>query len=101
VFAIWTAMMPGDSRSSWPSDVFADSRVTNLWDARDVTGHWFGIHRVGGLGGPSTPFVWDAYFGYGAAARWREAPTEPLVVGSSIITHTSGLQNGFVPVLHP
>ena len=91
MIAIWLPVLGGDSRSAWPRGMFDDPRVTSLWDGDRLAGRWFAAHQTGGLGGPGT-IVWDAYLGYGPKARWRGAPTDPIVAGSDIIAHTDGLQ---------
>lgn len=97
VIVIWLPMLAGDSRSAWSRAVLDDPRVTSLWDGDRIAGRWFANHRTGGLGIPGT-VVWDAYLAYGAGARWRSAPTEPIVAGSEIIGATDGLQRDFLPL---
>ncbi|HET7571585.1 MAG TPA: hypothetical protein VFJ77_02830 [Gaiellaceae bacterium] len=99
MFAIWVNTMPGDSRSAWPKTMFRDARVSSYWDPADRVGRWFGVNGTGGIGTRTVPVVWDAYFAYGPDARWQDAPTEPVVAGSEIISHTQELTDRFVPLL--
>jgi hypothetical protein len=60
--------------------------------------HRFADHSLGRLGGPGS-IVWDAYFAFGANARWRSEPSGLLAAGSDIIDNTSRLQRRIVPLL--
>jgi hypothetical protein len=71
--------------------MFDDPRVTSFWDGDRLAGRWLANHETGSLSAPGS-IVWDAYFGYGPRARWRGAPSEPIVAGSDIIAHTAGLE---------
>lgn len=91
-------MLAGDSRGAWDAHVLDDPRVVSLWDGSRLAGKWFADHSLGGLSGPGS-VVWDAYFAFGANARWRSEPAGLLAAGSDIIDNTSGLRQRFVPLL--
>ncbi len=74
-------MLAGDSRGAWDRHVLDDPRVVSLWDESRLAGEWFGEHSLGGFGG-SGSVVWDAFFAFGAHARWHRQPTALLAAGS-------------------
>ena len=84
-------MLAGDSRGTWDRHVLDDPRVVSLWDGSRLAGKWFADHSLGRLGGPGS-IVWDAYFAFGANARWRSELSGLLAAGSDIIDNTSRLQ---------
>ena len=78
-------MLAGDSRGAWDWHVLDDPRVVSLWDGSRLTGKWFADHSLGRLGGPGS-IVWDAYFAFGANARWRSEPSGLLAAGATSST---------------
>jgi hypothetical protein len=99
VYAIWMPMLAGDARSAWDANVLDDPRVVNLWDGDRVAGTWLADHRTAGIGDAGYP-VWDAYFAFDKSAKWNAEPDPPVAAGSAIIDNVSGLERGFVPLLH-
>ena len=96
MIVIWEPMYPGDSRSAIDPALFDDPRVTRFWDPGEISGRWFGRHRVGHVEGGT---VWDAYYAFAAKARWGGPPGPAVATGAPIIGGVDALQAQFVPLL--
>jgi hypothetical protein len=92
MLVIWEPMYPGDARAKVDPRLFRDPRVTSFWDPEEVSGRWFGDHRLGGIPG----VVWDAYYAFGPAARWDRLAGTLVATGAPIIGATPRLQQNFV-----
>ncbi len=79
VYAIWFDMLAGDSRQLLDTRILADPRVTNFWDQGKVVGRWYSDRL--GRGG----VTWDAYFLYGPAARWDDAPSQLISASDAAV----------------
>jgi hypothetical protein len=95
VLVLWEPMYPGDARDRIDASLFDDPRVTSFWDPREISGRWFGDHRLGDLEG----IVWDAYYAFGPTTRWEQLSNHLLATGAPIIGDVDGLQRNFVPRL--
>lgn len=78
---MWFNMLPSDSRDRWPSDVFADARVTQRWDANKLAGTWYAA--LLGLGDRAV--LWDAYLLYDRGATLGAQPSQPISWGNPIV----------------
>ena len=78
---MWFNMLPSDSRDRWPSDVFADARVTQRWDANKLVGTWYATS----LGLRDRGVLWDAYLLYGPIATLSAQPSPPVSWGNPIV----------------
>jgi hypothetical protein len=96
VLVIWEPMYPGDSRGAIDARLFADRRVTSFWDPDEISGKWFGNHRVGEIEGG---IVWDAYYAFEPSTHWRARPNQVVATGAPIIGGVDTLQHRFVPLL--
>jgi hypothetical protein len=96
VLVIWEPMYPGDSRDAIDTRLFADRRVTSFWDPHEISGKWFGNHRVGAIEGG---VVWDAFYAFEPSARWGGRPDQVVATGAPIIGGADTLQDEFVPLL--
>jgi hypothetical protein len=79
VYAVWIAMLGGDSRDDWNGRSMPDPRVKNFWDGEYIVGRWF-AKQVDGFDG----IAWDVYYLYGPDAVWEDLPS-PLVSSGSTI----------------
>jgi len=93
---IWEPMYPGDSRSSVNAGLFADQRVTMFWDPTEISGRWLGAHRIGNIEGG---IVWDAFYAFAPATRWRDQPDHVVASGGPIIGAVGDLPDHFLPLL--
>jgi hypothetical protein len=89
-------MFPGDARSKIPKAMFDDPRVTSFWDPHELSGRWFGNHRIGDLEGG---IIWDAYYAFPARTTWHHLKDRVLATGAPVIGGTDGLKREFVPLL--
>jgi hypothetical protein len=89
VEVIWLPMLAGDSRQLIDQRVLSDPRVTYYWDSNRIVGDWFS-HEV--TQAPGT--TWDAFFLYGAQARWESTPRPLVASGSTIIGAKDDLLKG-------
>jgi hypothetical protein len=89
-------MYPGDSRGAIDAGLFADRRVTSFWDPHEISGRWFGTHRVGDIEGG---IVWDAFYAFAPSTRWEGRPSSVVATGAPIIGGVDTLQHRFVPLL--
>ena len=96
MLVIWEPMYPGDSRDTIDGRLFDDRRVTSFWDPHEISGRWFGDHRVGELEGG---IVWDAYYAFEPTTRWDTRPDHVVATGAPIIGGTGALKDDFVPLL--
>lgn len=93
-------MFPGDARNKIPTAMFDDPRVTSFWDPDEISGRWFGNHRIGDLQGRAGGgIVWDAYYAFPAGTTWAEIESRVVATGSPVIGATGGLSRQFVPLL--
>jgi hypothetical protein len=95
VLVLWEPMYPGDARDQIDTSLFDDPRVTSFWDPHEISGRWFGDHRLGDLEG----IVWDAYYAFAPETRWQRLPNHLVATGAPIIGGVDGLQRNFVPRL--
>ena len=93
---LWEPLLAGDARGKIPTSLFADPRVVSYWDPHEISGKWFGDHRIGTLGGG---IVWDAYYAFAGTARWTTVPSQVVASGSDIIGSTGALRQSFEPLL--
>jgi hypothetical protein len=91
VLVIWEPMYPGDARDRIDARLFQDPRVTSFWDPREISGRWFGDHRLGDLEG----IVWDAYYAFAPTARWDALPNQLVATGAPIIGGVDALEHEF------
>jgi hypothetical protein len=94
--AVYTVWLPelGGSRGAWDPSVLPDHRVVNYWDGDELVALWYAAHVADRPG-----IVWDAFFLYGPAARWRSVPG-PLVAGGGTVIDESGrLADAIRPLL--
>ena len=82
VYAIWLKRGPWDTRAGWPSEMFADPRVEQFWDAKQQVGALYGATLPGQSGG----IYWDSYVLHGPDATWDKAPSNPLAWHRTIIS---------------
>jgi hypothetical protein len=92
VLVVWEPMYPGDARNRIDTGLFADARVTSFWDPREISGRWFGQHKLGNLDG----IVWDAYYAFAPTTRWASGPNHLVATGAPIIGGVDALQHDFV-----
>lgn len=92
---MWLPTLPGDTKALIDQRVLSDPRVTYYWDPNRIVGDWFS-QRV--THQPGT--TWDAFFLYGAEARWDSTLGAPVASGSSIIGSTADLLAGFNAIEH-
>jgi hypothetical protein len=85
-------MYPGDSRAGIDLRLFDDPRVTSFWDPNEISGRWFGDHRLGNLKG----IVWDAYYAFAPTTRCHRLPDRLVATGAPIIGGVDALQRRFV-----
>jgi hypothetical protein len=93
---IWEPMYPGDTRRDVNAGLFNDPRVTTFWDPTEISGHWFGTHRLGRIEGG---IVWDAYYAFAPTTRWSDQPDHLVASGAPIIGGVGELQGRFAPLL--
>lgn len=99
VYAIWYAVLPGDSREAWTrndSGVITDSRVVNGWADKSIARQWVGA----GVSAVNT-MAYDAYYVYGPKARWDRVPGTPaplVSTGSTIIARRDSLKSSLFAV---
>jgi hypothetical protein len=96
VYAVWFAMVPGDRRERWPSDLLSDSRVTHFWDEERVVGRFFGeqVTRLRqGL------VEWDAWILYDPDSQWPTdgPPTRRVGWGRTIVETREELSELLAP----
>lgn len=84
VYAVWFAMYPGDDRDDWPRDLLSDPRVIHFWDEEKQLGKFYKKHFDMTDYAPEA--LWDAYILYDREATWESAPSEPVIVGSTIVS---------------
>jgi hypothetical protein len=96
VEVVWLPTLPGDTKALIDQRVLSDPRVTYYWDPNRVVGDWFSQH-VTQQPGPA----WDAFFLYGAQARWDSTPGPPIASGGTIIGAKDDLMAGFDAVETP
>lgn len=92
---VWLPMLPGDAKALIDQRVLSDPRVTYYWDPNRIVGDWFS-QQVTHQPGPT----WDAFFLYGAQARWDSTPGPLVASGSSIIGSRADLVAGLNAVEH-
>lgn len=95
VEVIWLPTLPGDAKQFIDQRVLSDPRVTYYWDPNRIVADWFSQH-ITQRPGPT----WDAFFLYGAQARWDSAPGPLVASGSTIIGTKDDLLAGFNAVEH-
>ena len=92
---IWEPMYPGDARDQIDTTLFDDARVTSFWDPQEISGRWFGDHRLGGLressGTPTTPS--------GPRRAGSSCPNRLVATGAPIIGGVDALQRDSIPRL--
>ncbi len=93
---LWEPEYPGDARNKIPKAMFDDPRVTSFWDPKEISGRWFGSHRIDDLEGG---VVWDAYYAFPAKTTWGQLQTRVLATGAPVIGGTHGLSGEFIPLL--
>ena len=93
VFAVWVPFL-GGSRGAVRPAIFADSRVTDLWDQNAISSQWFSAHLTR-LPGPT----WDYYLLFGPRARWAAVPGPVISQGGPVLGSTSSLQAAIEPLL--
>jgi hypothetical protein len=98
VYAVWFNMYPGDERTKWSSEFFADSRVTQYWDEPRVAGRTFALQlplildrRAPNTMPPVDDVLWDAFFVYAPDASWGDAVPSPVMWGYPIMVTRDGL----------
>jgi hypothetical protein len=79
VYAIWLPMLFSDARAAWNGNTLPDPRVIHFWDGERYVGEWF-AEKVEGYRGVS----WDAYYLYGADAKWETIPSSLVASGGTI-----------------
>ena len=95
MLVLWEPMYPGDAREKIDAGLFQDRRVTSFWDPQEISGRWFGDHRIGNLEGT----VWDAYYAFAPGTRWNALPGHLVASGAPIIGGTPALRTRFIPRL--
>ena len=100
VYAVWLPMLGGEERSDWDGGPLVEPRVEHFWDGDRLAGRWLADHETGDLGSPGG-VLWDAYFLFGADARWDDEPTGLLAAGDPIIGETDRLAEAAEPLLSP
>jgi hypothetical protein len=92
VYAVWFNMYPGDARTKWSSEFFADPRVTQYWDETRIVGQTYLSHlatildrRAPQTMPPVDDALWDVFFVYAPDARWEDGPPPPLTWGYPIM----------------
>jgi hypothetical protein len=96
VYTVWFAMLGGDARAAWKPELLDDRRVRHYWDEDRLAGSWF-ARQVEGYDG----IVWDAYYLYGADARWGESLPAAVSSGSTVIAERKQLEAGIKPMWTP
>ena len=94
VFAIWVPFL-GGTRSAVRPSIFADSRVTDLWDQNAISSQWFSRHLTH-QPGPT----WDYYMLFGPGARWDTVPGPVVSQGGPVIGDSGNLMAAIQPLLH-
>jgi hypothetical protein len=89
-------MYPGDSRGAVNASLFDDPRVTSFWDPHEISGRWLGSRALGGL---DDEIVWDAFYAFAPATRWRDRPDHLVATGAPIIGGVGSLERAFIPLL--
>ncbi|MFN7970951.1 MAG: hypothetical protein U0166_01135 [Acidobacteriota bacterium] len=96
VYAVWFNMYPGDERSTWPSGLLPDPRVTHFWDESKVVGTWYPAHSKEGTPGD---VLWDAFLLYPRGVKWADAATTPTTWGRPIVKDRERLATDLPNVL--
>jgi hypothetical protein len=94
VLVVWVPFL-GGSRDAINPSVFADGRVTSLWDQDAVSSQWLSEH-VTHQPGPT----WDYYLLFAPEARWDAVPGPVVSQGGSVIGEGAQLLAAIRPLLH-
>lgn len=96
VYAVWFDMYPGDERSTWPSGLVSDPRVTHYWDEQKVVGNWCPANSKEGSPGD---VLWDEFLLYPKGAKWADVATKPITWGAPIVKDHEKLETELPKVL--
>lgn len=99
VYVIWFSMLPTDARSSWgwTGGVLTDMRAEHFWDEQKVVGRWFA--KQDNPQNETAGIVWDAFYLYGAGARWDVKPEPLLASGATVRDEADKLEEKLLPLL--
>ena len=98
VYAIWFAMIEGDERNAFMPELLHDPRVVHLWDEEKVIGRWFAENMK--QEGCDDETLWDAFFVFGAGARWDDKPGPLACCGYPIWGERNSLRDAVAELVH-
>ena len=88
-YVVWLNQRSTDARETIDATILDDPRVRQYWDGEGITGTYFAVTDVAGMG--YAGFVYDVYYVFGPEAQWADDPERPVGAQVPVVSHVEQL----------
>ena len=88
-YVVWLNQRSTDARDTIDETTLRDPRVRQYWDGEGITGTYFAVTDVAGMG--YAGFVYDVYYVFGPDAAWADELPPPSGAGGPVVSDVEAL----------